>query len=459
MLASMTQTITRQVRLRGAARQALACRDGEVVLAGPAGTGKSFAALLKVHLLCMKYPGLRALVVRKTHKSLTSTGLVTFREQVAKEAIENKICWWYGGSGEKPAQYIYSNSASIVVGGLDQPDKIMSSEYDVIFVQEATECTPDDWEKLGTRLRNGMGPYHQLIADCNPQQPKHWLKQRCDAGRTTMLLSRHQDNPRVYSDPDTAGRQALTQYGQDYLQRLEALSGVRRERLLHGRWAAAEGLIYAAWDPAVHLAGPKRHLPMEWQRIWSIDFGFTNPFVWQMWAIDPDGRMWLEREIYRTQRIVEDHAADILRVVKIQTGANKGQWKFPRPRAIICDHDAEDRATLERHLGMGTTPAKKSVSDGIQAMEARLRVAADGRPRMFVLRDSLVEADPLRNESGLPVCFGDEIEGYIWRKAKDGRLSKDEPAKGEVEDHSMDAARYAVAHLDNVTKPRVRWIR
>lgn len=459
--------VVKRVRLRGAAQAVMRCKDSEVLLAGPAGTGKSFVALLKLHMMCMQNPGMRALMVRKTHKSLTSTGLVTFREQVAREAIENGICRWYGGSGERPAQYIYSNGSTIVVGGLDQPDKIMSSEYDLIFVQEATDCTPDDWEKMNTRLRNGVVSFQQLIADCNPQQPKHWLKQRCDAGKTTMLYSRHQDNPRVYDEvpaarPGGAPSYELTPYGVAYMSRLEALSGVRKERLLHGRWAAADGLIYDAWDPAVHLAGRQGGqgiaLPKVWPRVWGIDFGFTNPFVWQQWAVDPDGRLWLELEIYRTQRLVEDHAKDILAAVTVGQGERKGQWKYPKPSHIICDHDAEDRATLERHLGMRTTAAKKSVSDGIQAMAARLKVQPDGRPRMVVLRDSLVSVDEARREAGLPICFADEIEGYVWRKAPDGKLSKDEPAKGEVEDHSMDTARYVVAHFDLVSRARLRWI-
>jgi hypothetical protein len=40
----------------------------------------------------------------------------------------------------------------------------------------------------------------------------------------------------------------------------------------------------------------------------------------------------------------------------------------------------------------------------------------------------------------------------------DGKLSKEEPAKGEVDDHSMDAARYMVAQLDLVARTRLRWI-
>ena len=455
--------VTRRVKLRGAAKQLMKCRDGQVLLAGPAGTGKSFSALYKVHLMCMLNPGMRALMVRKTHKSLTSTGLVTFREQVAKDAIDNKICRWYGGSGEKPAQYIYTNGSTIVVGGLDQPDKIMSSEYDVIFVQEATDCTPDDIEKLDTRLRNGKVSFQQLIMDCNPQQPKHHLKQRCDAGKTRMLYSRHQDNPRVYdeisdvAEPDGV-RHELTEYGKAYMARLEALSGVRKERLFHGRWAAADGLIYDSWNPAIHLLEPARKLPYTWMRVWGIDFGFTNPFVWQQWAVDPDGRLYLEREIYRTQTLVEDHAKAILKEAQIQTGENKGKWKYGRPAAIICDHDAEDRATLERHLGMRTIAANKGVSVGLQAMQARLRPGRDGKARMYVLRDSLVGPDLTLQESGQAMCFADEIEGYVWLPAADGRLSKDAPAKGIVPDHSMDTARYVVAHFDLRTKARLRWV-
>jgi PBSX family phage terminase large subunit len=440
------------VKLRGAARQALSCRDDEVLLAGPAGTGKSFVALLKLHLMCMKNPGMRALMVRKTHKSLTSTGLVTFREQVAKEAIDTGICRWYGGSGEKPAQYIYSNGSVIVVGGLDQVDKVMSAEYDVIFVQEATDCTKDDWEKLGTRLRNGVVSFQQLIADCNPQQPTHWLKQRADEGKTTMLYSRHQDNPRIY---DEAGQ--VTEYGRAYLGRLEGLSGVRKERLLHGRWAAAEGLIYDQWNPAVHISDRKK-LPTEWPRIWSVDFGFTHPFVWQQWAIDLDGRMWLELEIYRTQTMVEDHAKLILSLVKNKTGRNIGAWKYGGPpRAIVCDWDAEGRATLERELEMSTTAAIKNVADGIQNFQARLRIRDDGKPRLYVLRDSLVERDSEQKEAGLPTCFSDEIEGYVWEPDPRGLLAKDRPLKER--DDSMDCARYAAAYEDLGQKPGIRgWL-
>lgn len=448
-------------------------RSDEIVTVGPAGTGKSYGALFKIHFMCLlngKCPpdcarahehhteGMRALMVRKVHKSLTSTGLVTFREKVAGDAIAKGLCKWYGGSAERPAQYIYENGSSIVVGGLDNPDKIMSADYDVIFVQEATDLTLNDWEALTTRLRNGRVSFQQLLADCNPQQPTHWLKKRCDDGGTVMLYSRHEDNPTLFDDDGT-----IKPAGTAYMKKLDALTGVRKERLRHGRWAAAEGIIYEQWRPEIHIVnrdigtttGRPLPLPKSWRRVWGVDFGFTNPFVWQQWAIDPDGRLWLEHEIYWTQRLVEDHVKEILKVVRRSTG----EWLYPKPSAIICDHDAEDRATLERHLGMGTRAAFKSVSRGIEAMATRLKVAGDGRPRLVVLSDSLVARDPALADAGKPTCFKEEIEGYIWKpKIMTGvteRPEPDEPLK--LHDHSMDTGRYVVAWADLAPRPRVRW--
>jgi hypothetical protein len=59
---------------------------------------------------------------------------------------------------------------------MDNPDRIMSTEFDTVFVQEATELTETDWENLTTRLRNFVLPYQQLTADCNSGSPSHWLK-------------------------------------------------------------------------------------------------------------------------------------------------------------------------------------------------------------------------------------------------------------------------------------------
>ena len=443
----------------GSAKVAFECRSPEILLSGPAGTGKSRAALEKLHAMALANPGMRGLVVRKTLASLGSSALVTWTKYVVPEAVAAGLVRWYGGSAQEPPQYKYANGSSIAVGGMDKASRIMSTEYDVVFVQEATELTEDDWESITTRLRNGVVSFQQLMADCNPGVPHHWLKRRCDRGTTRMIECRHEDNP-VLVDRDGT----MTERGRDYLAKLDALTGVRYQRLRRGLWVAAEGLIYDEWDPAVHLVD-RFPIPETWTRWLAVDFGYTNPQVIQWWAEDPDGRLWLYREIYRTRRTVDQHAADALATCTradpdyqhpagAQRMAYQGRiWTEPKPRGIVCDHDAEGRAVLERELGLGTIAANKAVSRGIQAVQARLRPAGDGRPRLFVLRDAVVERDAALVDAKRPTCTEEEVVGYVWDQAE-GKAPKEVPVKEN--DHSMDALRYLVAERDLSSRPRLR---
>jgi phage terminase large subunit len=430
-----------------------------------AGTGKSRACLEKLLHVALLNPGMRGLIVRKTLSSLGSTALVTWREHVAKEAIRAGDCEFYGGSPQESPQYRFTNGSSIVIGGMDKASRIMSSEYDMVYVQEATELTEDDWEALLTRLRHGKVSFQQIIADCNPHMPTHWLHDRADKGTTVLLESRHEDNP-LYFDDDGQ----MTPAGHAYIEgKLDKLTGVRYLRLRKGLWVAAEGLVYENWDPAIHLIDWFRP-PDEWPRYWAVDFGYTHPFVCQHWCEDPDGRLILYREFYRTRRTVDQHAEDILAEVTepvpdveqieglpINDAVNQGRrrWTEPRPRALICDHDAEGRAQLHKHLGMSTTPAKKAITEGVQAVDVRLRKAGDGKPRMMIMRDSLVRVDENQREAKKPTCFVDEIVGYIWAKGADDK-AKELPRKEE--DDAMDTARYLAAYRDLRSRPNVRWI-
>jgi phage terminase large subunit len=425
-------------------------RGDEVLFAGPAGTGKSRACLEKLHSMALLNPGMRGLIVRKTLASLGSTALVTFEQHVAKEHLAMNEIRWFGGSPKEAASYRYKNGSTITVGGMDKSMKIMSSEYDCVYVQEATELTENDWEAITTRLRNGKVSFQQLMADANPDVPTHWLKVRCDTGKTHMIRSRHEDNPTLF-DPKTG---KLTPGGMSYMGKLDALTGVRYNRLRKGIWCAAEGLVYEEWNPDVHLYKHMSVPPVSWTRYITVDFGYTNPMVVQFWAEDEDGRLYLYKELYQTKITVDEMAPKIKEAMNLR--------REPRPRAIICDHDAEGRAVLERELGMSTVAAKKSVEDGIQAVKKRLKInEVDGKPRLYLCQDAIVQRDKALADKKKPTCTLDEIVGYIWDRGtavaqNNGKPPKEHPVKED--DHGADAMRYMVAFRDLKSRPRVRSI-
>ena len=420
--------------LRGASFKLGSNRDIEVCLDGPAGTGKTLGALYKIHLLLTMYPGAKALVARKSNTALAGSALATYRDNVLDEREGVR---YFGGNKAKPAGFQYPNGSFLAVNGLDKRDKIKSWEFDIAYINEATECTVEDAEFVRMRLRSGNLPYHQLIFDCNPDAPTHWLNQRMNEGTTTRLLSRHEDNPR-YFDLNTND---WTPAGYDYIENvLSGLTGVRLLRYKKGIWAAAEGTVYEdSWDPKRNVVDAFP-IPRDWPRYLCIDFGFTNPFVCKWYAVDPDGRLICYRELYKTKTLVEDHAKQI-KVVS-RWGQPDGD---PLPREIICDHDAEDRATLERHLGMMTRPAHKNVSAGIQAVASRLKPAGDGRPRFVYFRNCLIERDADLAHRKKPCSSVEEFDGYIW-DTSNGAKQGDAPKKED--DHGMDTDRYMVARFD-----------
>jgi len=456
---------------RGGCKEVFESRDEEVLVSGPAGTGKSRSCMEKALAVCLLTPGTRVLFLRKTLRSLGSTALVTWRNYVIKEALATGTVVYYGGSSQEAAQYRFKNGSTVTIGGLDNPTRVMSSEYDIIYIQEATEVTIEDIEYCKTRLRNWRIGFQQLIMDCNPAGDKHPLKLRCNDGTCRLIESRHEDNPRLFNVDGT-----LTSQGEKYIGILDKLTGVRYKRLRLGLWVSAEGVIYEEFDPAIHVLpwdydddGNRLPLPSEWPRYWVIDFGYVHPFCLKCYAIGDDGEIYMYREIYHTQRTVAEHAQTILSIVTAQEEHKwydhfercerteyKTVWTEPKPTQIICDHDAEDRRTFERATGLGTVPAMKSVTTGIDLLKERLKVDKEtGLARFYLMADSLVERDEALAQLLLPTNTAEEYPGYQWKKGADGR-TKDEPVKED--DHGVDCDRYLVMALDFKGKARASLI-
>lgn len=415
--------------LRGAVRKLWSYKGQEAIVSGPAETGKTMGTLAKVNALLWKYPGCQGVVARKTYKSMQGSVLQSYEKKILGDTF-GKIVKAYGG--EKPEWYDYPNGSRLWVGGFDNPDKILSSERDFFYMNQVEEMELKDWEYAITRAtgRAGNMPYAQVFGDCNPGPSSHWIKQRFG---TNLLESRHEDNPTLFDDYGN-----ILEQGVRSLAALDALTGVRLQRLRYGKWVSAEGVIFENFDMAKHAKMTRAEVPRCDRFIEVVDFGYTHPFVWQRWAIDDDGRIYVTHEIYFTQRIVEDHCKQI----------NAVTAGMPRPEAIICDHDAEDRATFERHRRMRTIAADKSVRPGIEDVQNRLKIPGDGRSRFNVCTDALVEVDQKLKDEYKPTKSLDEVELYIWN------ADKDAPVKDN--DHGMDDWRYGCRYLDRKRVPSRR---
>lgn len=410
------------------------------------------AALHKLHLLLCQYPRSRALIVRKTRKSMTGTALVTYEKKLFQHppnSAESPIKT-YGG--ERVEWYEYPNGSRLVTGGMDNPQKTLSSEYDFVYVNQAEELTADEWQAL-TRAasgRAGNAPYSQVFGDVNPGPPGHWILHR---ERINLIESRHEDNPTIF-ERDADGRLTgnYAPGGEARIATLDAMTGTRYKRGRLGLWVAAEGQVYE-YDPAIHEIDP-RPIPDDWPRYRVIDFGYVNPFVCLWFATDEDGRLYMYRQIYMTERTVAEHLPGIHK-------RSQGESYV----ANITDHDAENRGTLERGVkdengriiisGIGhTIAARKSVEAGIEKVEERLKVQGDGKPRIFFMRDSLVEMDQSLREKRKPYHAVQEFAGYVRPTPKDGKSADERPIK--VDDHAMDCVRYMVMYLDGGLSQQVK---
>ncbi len=412
----------------GAAAALFACRDPEVLIEGPAGTGKTRACLEYLCWLCDNYPNIRVCVCRKTRKSMSESVLQTLEDHVLWPGHPAKV----GTAGRHNRHfYTWPNGSHMVLGGLDNADKIMSTEFDIVYVAEATECNVEDWEKLNSRLRNRKLPWQQGLADCNPGSQYHWLNRRANEGRMTRILSRHEDNPHV---------------NEEYLQKLRNLTGARRERLYLGLWVSEEGLVYDNWDPARHIIAPEAVPELKWHFA-SVDWGFRNAGCMQIWGVDGDNVMYRVAEVYRTQKQL-DWWAEVACAFDKEYGLSMIVADPSRPDCIdfFNDRIAQARNRHMEHICRGADnrlrgKAQEDIA-GIDLVRWGLGEEGD-KPRMFFVRDSLrYGRDPSCDEAFQPCCTEEEFPGLVWRSVEENRLPKEMPSPN-CPDHGLDCVRYA----------------
>lgn len=416
----------------GGASQLFRCNDREVLIEGPAGTGKTRACLEYINYLCEAHPGIRVLIVRKTRKSLSESVLVTFEEHVLGEGHPAIV-----GDARRQNRdfYRYPNGSHIAVGGLDNPDRIMSTDYDLVYVAEATEATLDDWEKLNSRVRNKMMPYLQAVADCNPGSQFHWLNQRANQGKMTRIFSRHEDNPHV---------------DEPYLERLRDLTGARRDRLYLGVWVSEEGLVYDNFDPRRHVVewSPELHAKLRWY-FGAVDWGYRNPGCFQVWGVDGDDNMYRVAEIYQSLKQLDWWAAEICELDReYSLEAIVADPAEPRSIDFLNDRISARRGRHMAHIVRKADNRQRSASEdqrvGIDMVRWALGERDDSAPpRMYFVDGALRHGrDRALEEALAPCSTEEEFPGLVWKERTETRQPEEKPDP-TCPDHGLDCVRYA----------------
>jgi phage terminase large subunit len=387
------------IQLRGDNGEMFNSTEHECIISGPADSGKTISCCVKVHMMCMSVANVQGAIVRKTNVSLTGTVLKTFQRIIAGAGVRA-----YGG--ETPSRFIYPNGSVVWAGGMDNPGSILSGERDFVYVCQTEELTLNDWEMLATRCtgRGAVIQYPQLFGDCNPAGSRHWIRERAAQGKLRLLNARHIDNPGLFDENGV-----ITEDGKNRLAVLENLTGVRRKRLLEGIWATAEGAVFDTFDAAKHVM--KRD-PKEMKRWFlCIDEGYTNPCAIGLCGDDSDGRRHLFQEFYKSGQL-ESY------VVSYIVELNK---KHGCELASVDDAAAGLIASLKK-AGVNAKGGKGRIIDGINAIQNRLRVCGDGRPRFTIDPDCVNTIN--------------EFESHVWRDDK----PKDVPV--DADNHMISGLRY-----------------
>lgn len=398
---------------------AMRCKDKEVMLDGPAETGKTLAELYRLHACAIKYPGAQFSILRKIKADLYGTVLRTFHRDILTPYAP--FVQVYGG--KRPQQYDYPNGSCIWVGGLDDPGKTLSGERDIIYLAQAEQASLNDWEML-TRCVTGRGsvmPYTQLRGDCNPSHPTSYIIQRGKEGKLTRFTSTHKDNPTLWDRE----RGEWTEQGQRTRQVLSDMSGARRDRLYLGLWAAPEGAIYEVFDEARHKVA-RFEIPATWPRLVGIDP--VGAYVAAVWvAFDPQNQTFVVYREYCEPFGVplSQHARNIL---ELSAGETIFWWVVGAPS------ERQPRADFTSYGIPAEAPAFPDVWSGIDRVNEMLT-----HNELFIMEN----------------CTGllDEVGGYRRKMDRDGR------ATDVIEDkdtyHRLDALRYGVVGPD---RPPVRGI-
>lgn len=273
---------------------------------GARGGGKSHAARYKAVGMAMKFEGIRILMVRAHYNELEENLINPIRRWVPTSMYS------YNGSSHLMK---FFNGSEIKFGHWDSvaaENEYQGIQYDVIFIDEATQFSERTFKYLSTCMR-GVNPDfpRRMYLTCNPGGVGHrWVKR--------LFIDRdfktNEDDPRANENPDdysfifakVSDNPYLMEASPGYVQQLASLPPELRAAHLDGDWDSLSGSYFKNFSETKHVCR-EFPIPKSWPLYRSFDYGL-DMFSLGYWAVDTDGRCWLYRYFEQDNLIVKDAA-------------------------------------------------------------------------------------------------------------------------------------------------------
>lgn len=229
-----------------------------IAAGGAAGGGKSYVGSVWLISSCIRFNNIRAVVGRKTLKSLKESTWNTIKSILKDWGLKEDLN--YKTNNLEGTLTFWNDSVIIMKEMADIPsdpnfERFGSSEYTVAFVDEVSEISERAVEVLFSRLRwrtHETFKTSRMLLTTNPTI--NWVRSRFVQDSNGDKVSLHESEAyvpfSVFDNPDIAFRQTYE----------AALNKIRdqatKERLLYGNWDFVEAndmAIYNRFDGTIHL--------------------------------------------------------------------------------------------------------------------------------------------------------------------------------------------------------------
>ena len=279
-----------------------------VCYGGARGGGKSHVARLKAVGMALRYPGIRILMVRCHYPELEENIIRPILRWLPEEIYS------YNGTSRLMT---FDNSSIIKFGHYDgdsAESEYQGVEYDVVFVDEATQLSERAFRYLQTVIRGVNEFPKRFYLTCNPGGIGHrWVKR--------LFIDRqyevHPEDPERTENPDdytfipatVDDNPWLLASSPMYVKQLANMPEEMRRAHRYGDWDALGGNYFKGFG-AAQICAPFK-IPAHWPIYRSFDYGLDRfSIIW--WAVDEDGRSWAFRHYEAKDLVVEQAAAQAI---------------------------------------------------------------------------------------------------------------------------------------------------